>query len=175
MRSQAYGVLKPLSHLTLSQLQMFKYSYLLFLVFSLYHDVISPIFYLPCSPPSCLQFFFSQLGYSLNFYWFNFFFVISSPITWVVTRQTYEAFQPSMHVNNIQVGRQRFLVILQSFHHVFYLLSFFFQLIIAMLQPLQYNLIISKLFYNMHKVRSSILFKFEIMDLTRFQLCFDGV
>jgi hypothetical protein len=92
-----------------------------------------------------------------------------------VTRQTYEAFQPSMHVNNIQVGRQRFLVILQSFHHVFYLLSFFFQLIIAMLQPLQYNLIISKLFYNMHKVRSSILFKFEIMDLTRFQLCFDGV
>ncbi len=65
--------------------------------------------------------FFSPLGYSLNSYWFNFFFIISRPITWVVRRRTYEAFQPSMHVNNIQVGRQSFLVILQSFHHVFYL------------------------------------------------------
>jgi hypothetical protein len=77
-------------------------------------------------------------------------------------RQTYEVFQPSMHVNNIQVGRQRFLVILQSFHHVFYLLSFFFQVITAVLQPLQYNFIISKLLYKMHKAKSSILFKFEV-------------
>lgn len=58
MRSQAYGVLKPLSHLTHSQLQMFKYSYLLFLVFSFYHDVISPIFHLHVLHHLAFSFFF---------------------------------------------------------------------------------------------------------------------
>jgi hypothetical protein len=65
--------------------------------------------------------FFLKLGLPLNFCWFNFFFTISKIWTLEVNNQTCEAFQPSMHVNDIQVNKQGFFVILQ---HVFF--SFFF-------------------------------------------------
>jgi hypothetical protein len=45
--------------------------------------------------------------------------------------QTCETSQPLMHVNGIQINKQGFLVILQSFHHALYFFS-----INVMLQPL---------------------------------------
>lgn len=67
-----------------------------------------------------------------------------------------------MHVNNIQLDRQKNYIILQSFHHVF----FHFppppppQIINVMLQPLHSNLNISKSFSKMYGARNFIMFKF---------------
>ncbi len=81
--------------------------------------------------------------------------------------QTYKAFQSSMHVNDIQIDRQRFYIILQSFHH------FFFHssppsIVNVMLQPLHSNLNVSKSFSKMHGARYFIMFKFEFIILIKF-------
>jgi hypothetical protein len=47
-----------------------------------------------------LVFFFFQLDFSMNSYKFNFY-TISRARPWVAKSHTYEAFQPSMHVNDI--------------------------------------------------------------------------
>jgi len=44
-----------------------------------------------------------------------------------VRNQAYEASQPSMHVNDIQVNKQIFFVIFQSLQHALFLSSFSFQ------------------------------------------------
>ncbi len=133
MKSQPYGALEPSSHTTLKfkgvQIHLFLFFFPLpcYLSFNSLFTILSTMLSL---------IFFFQLGLSLNSYCFNLFCNISRVRIWVARSWTYVASQPTMHVIGIQIIRQGFLVILQSFHCYLFLSSYFFQAINVVLQPL---------------------------------------
>jgi hypothetical protein len=121
-------------HTQHSNLKVFKYIFI-FIFFPLPCYISFNSLFTILSTMSSLIFFF-QLGLSLNSYCFNLFCNISRVRIWVARSWNNVASQPTMHVIGIQIIRQGFLVIRQSFHRYFFLFSYFFQAINVVLQPL---------------------------------------